>query len=397
MNLKNYSFLLFLILSFLTGCSDDPTGVGGEMLPKDDLKNLSQYDSYKMNSPQKSSGFRAEQDYGYSERAILGKANSMESRVLLDFSMTVPDSLLAAYNNKKLSVVSARLILKPTYSIGEASAPFDFSVNKITSSWTSVGFSTSSLSSISYEASDKSDSKTITDSLITVNLNKDFVSSWVDYKMDSTKASPVKGLYLIPSASTGRAIGFPAVTLYTLANVAAVSVTYLNSNGTTAYQTTVTYGASYDTHVVFGDTPKAPQGEFILEGGIPMRGKLAFDISSIPAYSMINKAYLELSTDSLKASFGSISSDTIYARAFTDSSSCATDTRVMSLVRSGSKYSGDISTIVQLWVNAALKNEGLRIELSDDSRSLNKLFVYGSQAQDATKRPRLQIFYSSKR
>jgi hypothetical protein len=72
------------------------------------------------------------------------------------------------------------------------------------------------------------------------------------------------------------------------------------------------------------------------------------------------------------------------------------------LTRKDNKFTGDISSIVQIW-NAELlldgeklENQGINLTLFDEYSSVARIVLYGSKEQNISLRPRLTIYYPKK-
>ena len=61
------------------------------------------------------------------------------------------------------------------------------------------------------------------------------------------------------------------------------------------------------------------------------------------------------------------------------------------------KYSGELTSFVQKWVDSTSVNEGLLMKLSDEDVTANQLLLFSPTFPDSTKRPQLEILYTKMR
>jgi hypothetical protein len=152
-----------------------------------------------------------------------------------------------------------------------------------------------------------------------------------------------------------------------------------------------------DVHVIVGDLPVISVDNIVLQSGLPSRAKFFIDVSSIPQGAIINSAELEFINDSLETINGVPSSDSIFVQVFSDS----TDNLILDalgkylLIKTGKMYKGNVTEVIQSWVDG-IENQGMRIRLTDEKKSVSKIVLKGSNAADAAKRPRLKIYYTIK-
>ena len=289
--------------------------------------------------------------------------------------------------------------MRPRYTLGSASANFDFSVHQIRSPWSSTYFIRDSIASLRYDANDVKSGLTV-DSLYRFNLNTSVVKEWFKYQADTTTTPKNYGLIFKPKASTQKMCGFYSsdVTLDT----SDVLLDLVLQNPSTGYIDTVLISPTYDTHVITKSTlPVSSSTDLFLEGSLALRGKLYFDISSVPRNSIISNATLELTVDASQTLDGSNTSDSVAVQTLADSTSFTLSkdsSYQVILVKNGNKYSGDIGWMIQKWIRSDLyyTNQGLYLYLADEIKSAARIAFYGSKDSNKERRPRLKITYMQK-
>ena len=380
-------FLLFIApfyFIFFIGCSDAPTSVGSNLL-KQDYIGVLKFNSLTDSSAQKSSYFRRSYSLSSSTRLLLGKYSNIESSILIRFYYTLADSTISDLKNNNLNVTSASVRFTRNYLAGDSTAAFDFHAYKINSTWF-TGFDGDSLNSLNYDQTDISSNRKLTDSLCSFNVDSQLVLSWLQTAANSSFDN---GILIKPTSNTNKVIGLTALSVYATLPVPQL-VVVLEKLGVYSNDT-VAFLPSTDLSVVTGTPPQYNSELIYLEGGLVLNGKLAFDVSKLPAHSVINNAKLTLTYDS-SASTGPLPS-TIYVYNMKDSSSNVLDSTIVgSLYKGTGIYSGDITRYVGNWVNGT--NEGMLLAPIDQYSTVNLSALKSSTAADVSVRPKLEIVYT---
>lgn len=398
-------YLLSFALSVLiAACNQDPTSVGSNLIPDQDKISFKEFDSYQTTTFQKSSYYEQKIKLGSSPKLILGKNSFAESSVLFRFDLFPADSILNDFKAGKVNVSSASLKIKPTYSLGDKSQNFDFTVQQIKAAWTHIGFDRDSLNSFIsgslFDATDIKSSLVIQDTLITFNISKDVVANWLKSKYD-TSVPVNNGVILKPKSTTNRFIGFES----NLLDNGSTSLPILNVEfeKPNVYKKTITATASQDIHILTATLPAASSNIY-LQGGYALRGYLFFDLSAFSKNLIISKATLELQLDESKSVVGTPQSDSLFVDMLADSTTKKLngDSLVATyFTKKGNVYSADITWMVQKWVRndpnlAGDRNHGVIISMYDEEFSAGRLSFYGSKETNAALRPRLKITYMQK-
>lgn len=392
---KNFFvYLLILLLSLsLIACSDDPTSVGSNLIPGEDNIKFDLLDTYQDSVNQSSSFYKDTLNLAGSSVILLGKTDFAESRFLIKFFPTVPDSILTYYKNGQAFVKQAWINFKTLYRLGDKNSNFDFSIHQIRQNW-ALNFNEDSLASFQYDNVNVGSNVTVTDTSVSVKLQTGVLDEWIQYR-DSTISTVNYGLYFVPSQNSEQILGFRGISY--AADTAQPTV-YFVFEKPNEWVDTLYILPAQNKHVILSSTPQSSD-EIYLQAGYGLRGQLYFDLSKLKKGSIINKAILELTGDMSKSALSSTLNDSsVSVTRYGDSlrTKLTSDSLVVvSLTRSGNVYSGNISYFVQNWVNNG-KNYGMRLTMGDELGSASRLVFFGSSYIEADKRPRLKITYVQK-
>ena len=376
---------------FFYSCSDDPSSIGADLL-KSDYVNISSLDSYQDTLSQSSYSLKRTFELGSSDVLLVGKAENVEASTLMRFFVILPDSMKQSLQNDSLNILEANITITKKYTFGDKSAPFDFTVHKILSGWTSEHFTSDSLPILSYDAGDISSNKSFSDSLNSFDISNDVVLSWLKYSIDST-GDGGNGIYIEPTSGSNKVNGYQA--LYVGSSEEPTLTVAVEKPG--VYIDTLTYVLASDVSAVTGTMPSVNQSDLVLQSGLNINAKLWFDISKIPADAIINNAQVTLNLDTTNTIIGDGSSNTILAGFMEDSSSIVLDSTVVATFsRTDNYFTGTITSYVQRWLTTKI-NEGLLLYTRDEIRSVDLFSLIGSNAADPSLRPRLHIVYTTKK
>lgn len=377
-----FCFIFFLLMIMLDGCSNNPSSVGGGLIPQEDFLTT---DTLVI-QPVFTKSFKVFRSANLEYTIAVGKTATTEAVALLNFS-DIPDTLTG------YTVINAQLILKPNALYGDSSRQFSFNCYPITSTWTEANFTQDSLFKFKYApttVASFSGFRNDSDSVV-ISLPPRLVETWFEQKADS-QYTP--GLFLKSSSQTNIIRGLesfqgtriPELRVVTLKDT--IVDTLLFKTGSDLSVVNVTPPANL-TETIFVH----PSGAY--------DAMLMFDVSSIQQHSIITSAFLELVRNP---------SDTLYARPAIDSIVAAflldsttyqelsstffntTSTPLSS--RSGNRYTINITEMVQRWVNGT-PNYGVKVraDLIQQYLGMQSFEFYGLHADPAL-RPRLRIYYS---
>lgn len=392
---KIVKFSLFATLFFIAlACNDDPTSVGDSLIPDGDRIAFQKIDSYNNNFNQTFSTFSKDSlFYGHSKRILLGSYNNLSIDMLIGFGILFPDSIRDGLKKSEISLKSSWIEMEPNYWLGNKSH-FEFSVKEIKQNWSSNNFNNDTLNAVKSSLGNEvllQDTYSFTDSLIKFSIEQQIVNKWIMQAVENS-LSINDGLYFSPVSNTG-IVGFQAIARYTKSKYISLNMVFEKQG---EIIDTITAVQSSDLHVVTSTTPEENENSLILQSSSSIRGKLWFDVSSVPANAILNKATLNLCIDELKTEIGNVKTDTVAISFFENKNENIINKKygIAALLKKDKNYSGDIRKFVQRWINGE-DNEGMEIKLSDENKSANTIAFYKSDCQVDSLRPRLTIFYTT--
>jgi len=380
-------FLILFTLPFIFyACSDSPSSVGGDLVGGNNLE-VKKLDSSTDSVNQYFGTFKKTYALGSATRLILGKDQDYSASILVKFLISLSDKIKSDMDS--ITVLSATVSMISSYKFGDTLAALDFSAHEIQKSWSLSDFKVDSLSQLSYDQTDASSNRTVSDTLTTFNLSNELVYKWLKDEKSSSSANTY-GLLIKPKAGTNKFFGYYAYgTDQSLIPNLTIVIQKAGS-----YTDTVTYYSYMDTHVIEGTTTEINSQTMTVQSGLSYLGKLWFDISKVPVNAIINNATLTLTLDTINSKFGTSYTPEIYVYNLSDSANNSTDdTYLSSLTRSGNKFSGSITGVVNKWIKAR-QNLGFVFHPATILEGLEKYVFYNSNAIDPTNRPKLTLLYT---
>lgn len=383
---------LFLLFS-LNSCGDDPTSIGANLLPIQDLIRINSIDSAFI---QKARYYDTDTlALNSSGKVLLGKSENVESTILMNFILFLPDSVKEAILNESLIILSAVMEMEPIYTFGEETNLFDFTLHEITSDWNSLDFGKQDLPDLVYNSEDLSSNRQfLGDSLITLDFNRELLLEWMKSSANESY-DDINGVYFNYTSETNKVIGFPAISpIYDSVLTRIRAIIQVSSK----FTDTLLIQVTSDAHVVLGESPNSNNQNIFVQGGIPIRSNMFFDVSSIPNNAIINRAILKLSYDESETNLGSSDVGILKVIPIEDyeTSELNIDYPPISLFKDSTNtfYSGEITPIVQLWISE--ENNGFQLYLIDEIESVNRLAIATENHPNKDLTPYLEIIYTSK-
>jgi hypothetical protein len=382
---KSAIFILLLSAFLFFRCSDEPTSIGKD-LPGLNTINLITLNSSEDSLVQSSSYFHPKDVRLSSASSImLGKSDNVTSSILIRFNITLPDSIIEDINNTSITVTNALMNLTQIYRFGEETAPFDFTVHKVTSNW-SIDFTEDSV--VQYDITDSKISADVNDSITTVNVNNQLLQDWLKISAD-TSLSGNYGIYIRPADNSQKILGYQAIT-QAFTNVPYIRVV-IEKQG--AYTDTLTFTSSADLSVVEGEIPSISNENILVRSGFVINSKLSFNLSPVPENTVVNKAELVLFLDTLETKVGTSYNQSLQAYFLFDSTNTdSISSSSISLSKSGNTFRGEITPFVRAWLNNN-NNNGLLITTASPLNGV-ELFVIKGSAASLSNKPLLIITYT---
>ena len=381
------AFLLLcisLLLLLLAGCSNDPPSAVGKGLVlrsgKDSLKVtgktfLAISDSTVLN-----------RITGNSIYLLLGKAEGVESRMLLRFSTVNGDT-------SSTGIESAVLYLRPVYLFKDTIGRLAFSIHLANSTvWDPKTFLWDSSNAPGFVndtiAGRFNHTISASDTQIAIHLDTSIVRRWV--------AAGVGSMILMPSDSSNILGGFFNNSLYSV--VPRCVITYHSSTDTLPH----TYEATAATFVANAPPFSIPAGasRFYTQSAVARRGIVKFNVSAIERGATISSAILEVTIDPTLSTFTTPRRDTMLAHLNLASAGDSLGYGVLNMTTDSTQrvISFQVNTIVQKWVNHmyssnGFANNGFVLRNYSEFSGGERIAFYGAHA-DSLHRPRLHIIYT---
>jgi len=388
-----FIFLLLAVITLVLACNDEPSSIGIEILESDYII-VKTFDSQIDTIEQNSSFFRRVVPLGSSDWILIGKyetaSQSLASSTLLKFVFGFPDSIKQDVQEDSINVLDSWIILTNKYVYGDTLASMDFTTHKVNSLWSANTFTVEDLPGLQYDPDDISSDFSASDTLYSFHLNGDVVYGWIQNSVDTGLAKNY-GLYLEPTSSSNKIIGFQALT--PLSSEAAKLFVVIEKPG--SYVDTVNGFVSGDISAVAGTEPILSPGLIGTQSSVTMNSKLTFDIGVLPVGLVINKAELILTKDTLNSVFGSSINNTLHVFYLTSNDSIQTTGNPISLTFKDNQYSGDITGFVRSWISKD-ENFGMLIQSGNQSLGTDIFAIKGSDYSEVTERPRIVVTFTVK-
>ncbi|MCW8850407.1 MAG: hypothetical protein OQJ81_10555 [Melioribacteraceae bacterium] len=396
MKIKSFFLILILIGSnFWISCSDEPNDVGSVLLPDNDKLKTKIFSSLTENVAQSFVSFQEDSLYwGSSNRLLLGNYENIKSEILISFQMLLPDSIKTALETENsVQLVSSWIELYPNYWIGDSSN-YSFTAHRINTHWNSVVINEDSINNVRLNLGPdliQNFEYTAGDTSIKFSIGNEIVQDWIDNSLASTTQADY-GIMLSPTSFGGIA-GFQALTSFPSTQYPTLNLVFEKTN---EFIDTVLIFPRIDIHVITGDRLIDPPNAIYLQGSISARGRLYFNLETLPENILVNSAKLDLFVDDLNTFEGTVKSDTVAASFYYnfEMDSIKYEFGKYPLLKNGDKYSGEIRQFVQRWLEGEA-NEGLELKLSDENRSPAAVSFFSSDHPDPLLRPRLTIYYTN--
>jgi len=383
-----YSILLLFILTLFSSCTDDPSSLGIELIGSERI-SAKIFDTAVDTTEQTSSYFKKVIPLGNADWILVGKYQDISASSLMRFVFGLPDSLKTDLKAGNINVLDSWIILRTRYVYTDSLAAMNFTVHKVNSAWSSSAFTIDSLSKLNYESNDVSSQFTITDTLYTFHVDGALPLAWMKNTADKTLESNF-GIYLDPSQSSNKVVGFQAFNAITAQ--AAKLFVVIEKPG--VYVDTLNGFIAADISLVDRpDIPILPTGLISVQSSVAIESRLTFDLSMVPPGVVINKAEIFITPDTTASIKGSKFTNSLKLSYLKYTDSLNVDGNPSYLYFKNNKYSGDITSFVRNWISTK-KNNGILIEAGIPTSGLELFALKGSDCSEVSERPRLQITYT---
>lgn len=404
MTLQRILLFLFILLTCLIGCNEDPSIVGVGLLPKSDFAAPQTDTIY-------ATGHTTEQAMlftGSIDRVMLGKNADCEAWMLIKFNL--PDTM------KGITITSATISLKTMYHFGDATGTLWFDLYHVKRDWTgdSIAYNDSLFATTT--------SSNYYDNNSPIAPNTSFNSpddtSWVSFDIPSTEVSQWfilansdssnQGLLLKPNPTSSNNMIKGFYSFYasdTVSVYPVLTVQYKDTNGYPNTFVTSNGAAKYLAHAnttlqnKFNDRSDSLS---YVQNGISYRATFHFDtlVTHLrPSTVLLHSAYIEVTLNSSSSIFNlnrTYLTDSLYAYFVLPDSTIYTSSITLSETNEQNHvYKFKVNSFVQAWLKNPSLIKKIFITGVNESLTFDRFALYGNNAALVSERPRLIITYST--
>jgi hypothetical protein len=387
------SFLLLIACAALPGCRQDHSPTGIDALPGADLIGVRSFDTRKANATMTTSTSYHPISCATALYLSLGKTPEYESSTMLRWFALPTD----VDSGGRIVSATVRMFVGP-YHIGDSLSHFSFDVKEIKSFWSSYTFTADSLAALAVDPTPKGSYSGVAKDSIDFAIDTAMVRGWL-HKMAVEDYAGIYGILLEPSASNSAVLSFESVDARTVGGAYNTRgprlILVMNFGGA---DTTIIPSSTEDTYIARILQPIT--ASLAVHAGLAWRGKVTFDVSGVPAGSIVNGVQLYLTKDPSKCRthYRGIESVTVY-----EIVSATIDSLSSFYVTSRKGDTADVYvaegsylvSAVQRWVNNPGTNHGFKILKTGEITDLDYVEFYGAEAPPE-KRPRLVITYTQR-
>jgi hypothetical protein len=377
-HIHNIVIFALILIGIFFGCSDDPGIFGSGLISPTDTLSVATVELFS--TADTSFLYR----FSGTSHLMVGKylngTTNIEACALLQFSgmTSIPDSAI---------VDTAYVTLYLNYSVPDTIGNIRFGVHQMNVSWSQNTFLWDSLDG-SYNLTNETEYQEALIGMKNINVPVEpFVERWIKDSVDKPN-----GILLKPDLNWSNiVIGSRLLTLsdqYPLLTIAYhVGTDTIKHFSRYAAQTTFVSNGSFPSV----DTT------ILVQSGIGYRGKIQFDLNSLPKRISITRAILELSSDTTDQLSNSRTHDSLLVHLIRKSyypfDSTALGTLCVPTIKNGQKvYRADIKAIVQSWL-VREPNHGLLIRPYSENYSFDHFSLFNNKATTHLK-PKLSIIYT---
>ena len=382
---------------YTTGCADEPSSLGLNLIPPGDTSGVRVFDSYIDTMLITPTSHKKLTNTYSSGNLMVGKNGNYDAKSLLLFS-----SLSNAYDTATVNSATLKLKYRNYYfpsSNSDSLGQIAFDIYKINDT---LNFGSITLDSIdnttfgtvsqgSYTGSPTADTQEVN-----ISLNSSMVKDWLEVAADPNYSNKNYGIVLSPSIASNVIKAFYSASYGNddLKPELEIIVTKLGHTDTLKFNATSSLS-------LVNTTINQTSELFFLQSGVAYVEVLKFDLSKIPSTATINDVQLYLTLDSSNSILSRQSSKIIGAERVTDTAGLVTDNTAIynnTTPPSNNKFmirllNNAYPSPFQRWLLGET-NYGLYIRPTTIQQNLDLYAFYNTTASDPAKRPRIVIKYT---
>lgn len=395
--MKNSIKILFgtiILVAAIIGCSDTPNDLGSDILKDDfgqDIIAIKVFNSHETPIDQTSEVFEGPDSISShsSSLVLLGNIDNLNSKFLMKFSTSLPDSVLVPLKNGDIIVDSAMIEIKPQVIIGKNDPDyFQFNMfdlnDKIDEELKKDG-------QINFNIENLVSNIKSTDTLITAELNKDIITKWLQEKNDDSTANYGALFTAINNVVRINSTVFSD-------GQTGIKIKYVLSYPD-KWTDTLEYRPTIKRTLINGETPNYSNEEIVVQGGIPVRSNFWFNKDQLPQQIAVNSATLQFFIDEEKSILRKSGSDSLevsfYVNEAKDSLDFAYGSAFLTKSEDGKSFTGNVANFVEQMIEKDYKF-GFRIKSRSEMYNVSKIIIKNQNAADISVRPKLTINYSQR-
>ncbi len=378
---------VIILITFTTGCDEDPTSVGEGILPDEDFIAIDTliidaYESFSVDVPTTTGG---------SPTLFVGENEKKRVMSIFRFDSLLTDRNITPDTIDASEVFDATLYLTPEYYLGDSTETISVELFEVLSGWSPEGFNRDV-----FEIINRGNESLYTSSVmlgdtnaVEFSLPRPLMRKWAEKGEQSVIP---QGLILKSNEDANGIIGFGGSADD---NAPRLRIIY----GSEEEQDTVVFSRNARAFAAnLKDDPDL-QNNLIVQAGTATRAIVRFDVSELPRGALIHNAQLELTKNPYLSIPHPTIVDSLFAHHIIDVNKFTVreaNRGELIRVETGENttiYRATVSEITQAWATVE-DNNGLIIRDDHETLGLHRTSFYTEQAEDATKRPRLKIIYS---
>mgnify|MGYP000892657248 CR=1 FL=1 len=384
--LKSGVLILLLsgLLMMINGCEKNPSDLGLNYINSGDTLGSKILDSQVDTILQVSSGFLKYLNTYSSQYFLVGKYQGYESKTLLKFN-----DITASYDS--CTVLSATLNFRyGNYFFKDSLGQTSFNVYALTDTvgLSTVNFGTFNQSVIGSNVLATYSGNPVDTSQITIPFDNETAKQWIWKAANSNHSFSNNGVAISPNANSNTIKGF-----FTSRNADSLkpyikAVVSLNNE-----IDTLIFNSSETVTLTNSGSITLPADRIFVQAGVAYRSKFSFDLSKLGGKVSINDATIDLYLDKTQ-SFTKMAEKRIILAEITDTANMTTGIEYLGSIADSQKYSFRITPTVQKWNLGTLTNYGFLIYYVYDYQGLDQFYLYGTNYNNLSLRPRIKIRYT---